>query len=106
MLQCYRIRVEVKTQTLDLTRPEGKGGQTRRRVASERQINSLPLLFAVKMIRQWISFTNRLTFHSTTPTNRGGNDKLDPNTADLRVDHHLIMMELKIIRTSLFPSLN
>ena len=38
-------------------------------MSSERQINSLPGLLAVKMIRQQISLTNRLTHQSTTLTN-------------------------------------
>ena len=50
----------------DLTRPERKGGKTRRRMASERQINRLRRLLAVKMISQCISFNNRLTHQSTT----------------------------------------
>ena len=41
-----------------------------RRLASDRQINnSFPGLLAVKMIRQQISLTNRLTHQSTTLTN-------------------------------------
>ena len=52
----------------DLTRPEGKGGKSRRRMASEQQINRLPWLLAVKMIQ--ISFANRLTHQSTTSTNK------------------------------------
>ena len=48
------------TKTLDHIRHEDKGGKTRGRMASERQINSLPGLLAVKMIRQQISVTNRL----------------------------------------------
>ena len=39
-------------------------------MASERQINSLPGLLAVKMIRQQISLTNRLAHQSTTLTNK------------------------------------
>ena len=35
----------------------------------------------------------------------GGNDELEPNTADLRVDHHL-WREWTFIRSSLFLSLN
>ena len=61
-------------------------------MASEWQINSLFGLLAVKMIRQQINLTNRLTHQSTTLTNErscGGNAELEPNTADLRVDHHL-----------------
>ena len=59
-------------------------------MTSARQINSLPRLLAVKMIRQQISLTNRLTHQSTNePPTSGGNDKLVPNTADFRVDHHL-----------------
>ena len=38
-------------------------------MASERQINNLPSLHAVKMIRQQISLTNRFTHQSTTLTN-------------------------------------
>ena len=38
-----------------LTQPERKGGKTIRWMTSERQINSLPGLRAVKMIRQQIS---------------------------------------------------
>ena len=72
-----------------LSRPEGKGGKSRRWMASEQQINSLPVLLAVKMIRQNISLTNRLIYHSTTPTNNWGNEELEINTAYLRVDHHL-----------------
>ena len=68
---------------------EGKGGKTRRQMASERQINSLPGLLAIKMIRQQISLTNQLTHQSTPSLTIGGNDELVPNTADLRVDHHL-----------------
>ena len=51
------------------TRPERKAGKTRRPMASERQINSLPGLLAVKMIRQQISLANRPTHQSTTLTN-------------------------------------
>ena len=58
-------------------------------MTSVRQINSLPGLLAVKMIRQQISLTNRLTHQSTTLLTSGGNDEFEPNTADLRVDHHL-----------------
>ena len=39
-------------------------------MASERQINSLPGLLAVKKIRQQISRTNRLTHQSTTHINK------------------------------------
>ena len=54
-------------------------------MAGERQINSLPGLLAVKMIRQQISLTNRLTDpQSTTLINKRSNDELMPNT--LRVD--------------------
>ena len=52
-------------------------------MTSEQQINSLPGLLAVKMIRQQISPTNRHTYQSTALTTSGGNDKLEPNTADL-----------------------
>ena len=38
-------------------------------MASERQINTLPGLLAIKMIRQQNSLTNRLTHQSTTLTN-------------------------------------
>ena len=56
----------------------------------ERQINRLSGLLAVKMIRQQISLANRLTHQFTTLTiTSGGNDELEPNTADLRVDNHL-----------------
>ena len=51
------------------TQPERNGGKTRRRMTSERQINSLPGLLAVKMIQQQIGLTNRLTHQSTTLTN-------------------------------------
>ena len=37
----------------DLTRPEGKGDKTRRRMASERQFNRYPGLFAVKIVWAW-----------------------------------------------------
>ena len=56
----WTIRVQVKQETPDFIRPEGKGGKTRRRMASKWQINGLLGLFAVKMIRQQISLTNRL----------------------------------------------
>ena len=49
--------------------PERKGCKTTSRMASDRQINSLPGLLAVKMIRQQISLINRLTHQSTTITN-------------------------------------
>ena len=52
-----------------LTRPERKGGKTRRRMTSERQINILPGLLATKMIQHQISLTNQLTNLSTTLTN-------------------------------------
>ena len=38
--------------TPNLTRPEGKGGKIGLRMASERQINRLPCLLAVKIFRQ------------------------------------------------------
>ena len=44
------------------------------------------------MIWQQISLTNRLTHQSTTPPpslTSGGNDELEPNTADVRLDNHL-----------------
>ena len=47
------------------TQPEGNGGKTRRRMASD----WLSELLAVKMIRQQISLTNRLAQQSTTPAN-------------------------------------
>ena len=47
-----------------------QGGKCRRRMASERQMNRLPVLLAVNMIWQQISITNRLTHQSTTPTNK------------------------------------
>ena len=54
-----------------------------RRMTSGRQINSFPGLLSFKMIRQQISLKNRLT----KLTSRG-NDELEPNTVELRVDHH------------------
>ena len=39
-------------------------------MASERQINRLPGLLAIKMIREQISFDNRLAHQSTTSTNK------------------------------------
>ena len=56
-------------------------------MASEWQINRLPGLLAIKMIREQISFANRLAHQSTTSTTSGGSDELKPNTEDLRVDH-------------------
>ena len=64
------IRVQVQQETPDLSRPEGKGVKTRRWMASEWQINSLTGLLAVKMIRQQVSLTNRLTHQSTTLINK------------------------------------
>ena len=64
------IMVQVYQETPVLARPEGKGGKTRRPISSEREINRLPLLLAVKMIRQQISLTKRLTRLSTTLTNK------------------------------------
>ena len=40
-------------------------------MTSKQQINSLPGLLAVKMIRQQISLTNRLTHQSATLTKGG-----------------------------------
>ena len=59
---------------LKLTRREGKDAMTRGRMASERQINRLPGLLAVKMIWQHISLTNRLAHLPTTLPIIGGND--------------------------------
>ena len=67
-------------------------------MASERQINRLSGMLALKMIRQQISLTNRSHISPPPSLTRGGNDELEPNTADLRVD-------LDIQRTSLFLSL-
>ena len=55
-----------RTETPDLTRPEGKGRKSRRRMANERYINRLPGLLAIKMIREQISFATRLAHKSTT----------------------------------------
>ena len=89
MGQCHHKGPSLKQEPPDLSWPEGKGGTTRRWMASEWQINSLPGLPAVKMIWQQITFTKRLTHQSPTPLTSGGNDKLKQNTAYLRVDHHL-----------------
>ena len=59
-----------KSETPDLALPEGKDSKTRRRMASERQINSLPGLIDVKMIRQQMCLTFRLTHQCTTLTNK------------------------------------
>ena len=48
------------------------------------------------MIRQQISLTNRLIHHSTTLTNERGKVELEPNTADLRVDHRLSSRGLSV----------
>ena len=50
--------------------------------ASEQQINSLPGQLAVKMMLQQISLTKRP--HTSPPPllTSGGNDELEPNTAD------------------------
>ena len=48
----------------------GNCGKTRRRMATERQINRLPGLLVTKSIWQQISLTNRLSNQSTTPTNK------------------------------------
>ena len=64
------IRIKVFKETPDLTRPEGKGGKSRSRMASEWQINRLPVLLAIKMIREQISFANRLSHQSTASTNK------------------------------------
>ena len=68
MGQCHHKGPSL-TRDAHLTRPKHKGGKTRRWMTSEWQINSLPGLLAVKMIRQQISLTNRLTHQSTTLTN-------------------------------------
>ena len=78
-------------------------------MASERLTNRLHGLLAVKIIREQISLTNRLAQYRVIvrhphPTS-GGNDELKPNTADLRVDHHLLG-DWAFIRTSLFLSPN
>ena len=52
-------------------------------MASEQQISRLPWMLAVKITLQQISLTNRHTRNSP-PTN-GGNDELEPNTADFKV---------------------
>ena len=67
--------------------------KSRRRMASERQINRLfPGLIAINMIWEPISLTNRLAHQSTTSPTSGGSVELKPKTADLRVDHHLCLM--------------
>ena len=59
-------------------------------MTSERQINSLPGLLAVKMLpTDQQNVTNRLTHQSIPSLTSGGNDELEPNTADFRVDHNL-----------------
>ena len=61
-------------------------------MASEWQINWLPGLLVVDMIRQQIRGTNRPAHQSTSPANHptiGGNDELGHNTVDFRVDNHL-----------------
>ena len=73
-------------------------------MASNQQINRFPGLLAVKMIRQ-ISLSKRLTHQSPTRTDMGGSDELEPNTADLRVDHHL-WGDCTFMRTSMFLTLN
>ena len=50
--------------------PEGNADKTRKRTASERQINWLPGLFAVKMVWQQISLTIRLVHQASTPANK------------------------------------
>ena len=64
-------------------------------MASERQTNTLPGLLAVKMIRQQISLT---VSHTSPPPllTSGGNDELEPNTADLRVAKPPIMRRMNI----------
>ena len=64
------IRVQIQKEMPDLTWPEGKGGNSRRRMASELQLNRLPGLLAIKMILEQISFANRLVHQSTTSTNK------------------------------------
>ena len=69
------------TKKTDFTRPECKGGKSRRRMASEQQINRLPGLLAVEMIREQALPTDSHTSPKPPPTN-GGSDEFKPNTAD------------------------
>ena len=97
------IRVQVLQETPHLTRPDRNGDKTRRRMTSERQINSLPGLLSVKMIRHQISITNRLTYQSTTFTN-------ERRQWRIRAEHHRLESgpphdlwgDCTFIRTSLF----
>ena len=74
-------------------------------MASELKTNRFPVLLTIKMIREQISFANRLAHMLPPPPTSGGSDELKPNTADLRVDHHLCG-DWAFIRTSLFLALN
>ena len=55
MISTYRSSIDVDILWPDLTQPEGKGDKTRRRMASEWQINIFSGLLPVKMIYQQIS---------------------------------------------------
>ena len=64
------LEYKFQQATPDLTRPEGKCDKNRRWKASGWQISRLPGLFAVKMIWQQITITNRIARKSTTTTNK------------------------------------
>ena len=88
-----------------LTRPERKGGKTKRLMASERQINSLLYCLLSKWSDSRTAVPTESHISPPTSLTSGGNDELVPNTADLRVDLHL-WEKWTFIRTCLFLSLN
>ena len=77
------IRVQVYQETPDLARPEGKGGKTRRRMASERQINSLPGLLMSKLSDSRSALlTDSCTHQSTTNGLSMTNSSRTPQTSE------------------------
>ena len=98
------IWVQVWQETPYLTRPECKGGKTRRRLQVSHRST------ATDCLRSWWS-NSRSTLPTDTLTSpppsltRVCNYELEPNIADLRVDHHL-WGDWTFIWTSLFLSLN
>ena len=78
------IRVKVKQVTPDLTRPEGRGGKTRRRMEREQQINTLQDC----VLSKWFNSSSALPTdsHTSAPPSltSEGNDELEPNRCSFK----------------------
>lgn len=93
------------TRVVWLHLAECKDRKTGRRMAGEFQVSRIPGLLTVKMIWKLFRLIDSHTSSART-SRRGWRDEVEPNSADLRVDHTTRAGYWALIRTSLTPMLN